>query len=128
MAWESCSVALKRCLTRRTLSLVLRLVPRTNEYSLPRFHIFNAVLAGPYLPKFSYTCFRIVEGWQCLDEVQASIALQLEDAKGQTQPNSKWGDELPGGTVKPLSHQLVCWVWAKGGNGSGDVRNEKTGS
>src|SRR5258708_34885954 len=27
MAWESCSVALKRCLTRRTLSLILPLVP-----------------------------------------------------------------------------------------------------
>src|SRR5260221_2946904 len=91
MAWESCSVALKHCWTPKMRSLVLRLVPRTNEYSLPRFHIFNAVIAGTSLPKFSYTCFRIVEGWQCLDEVQASIALQLEDAKGQTQPNSDWG-------------------------------------
>src|SRR5258708_26440176 len=91
MAWESCPVALKRCLTRRTCSIVLRPVPRTNEYSLPRFHIFNSVLAGPYLPKFSYTCFRFVEGWQCLDEVQVAIALQLEDAKGQARPNSERG-------------------------------------
>src|SRR5260370_36681814 len=113
MAWESCSVALTRCLTRRTLSLVLRLVPRTNEYSLPRFHIFNAVLAGPKLPKFSYTCFRIVEGWQCLDEVQASIALQLEDAKGQTHPNSERGPTLLGGPVGGIIAQIkqvrYCW-------------------
>src|SRR5258707_12850332 len=102
MAWESCSVALKRCLTRRTLSLILPLVPRTNEYSLPRFHIFNAVLAGPYLPKFSYTCFRIVEGWQCLDEVRASIPLQLEDPKGTRQPKSKRWDQTTRGDMKAI--------------------------
>jgi hypothetical protein len=28
-----------------------------------------------------------------LDEMEASIALQLEDAKGQTQPNSRKGDD-----------------------------------
>src|SRR5258708_30856421 len=94
MASARCSVALKPCSTRRTLSLILRLVPCANEYPLPRFHIFNAVLAGPYLPKFSYTCFRIVEGWQCLDEVQVAIALQLEDAKGQAHPNSERGPTL----------------------------------
>jgi hypothetical protein len=31
----------------------------------------------------------------CLDKMQVSIALQLEDAKGQTQPNSKKGGRQP---------------------------------
>jgi hypothetical protein len=30
-----------------------------------------------------------------LDEMEASIALQLEDAKGQTQPDSKKGGRQP---------------------------------
>jgi hypothetical protein len=39
----------------------------------------------------------------CLDEMQVSIALQLEDAKRQTQPPI--GDELLGRTVGRLLHE-----------------------
>ncbi len=57
------------------------------------------------------TCFLpethgVVEGFHCLYEMQASVASQLEDAKGQTHPNSKWGTNLPEGTVERLSHQF----------------------
>ena len=67
------------------LLLVLPLVPYANEYPLARFFIVNNVLARPYLAKCSDTFLRIVEGLNGLDEVQISIALQLEDAKGQHQ-------------------------------------------
>src|SRR5260370_6872587 len=71
--------------------LVLRRVTCTHEHALTRFFLVNDVLAGPCLPKFSYTWFRFVEGWQCLDEMQVSIVLHLVDAKWQTQPNSDLG-------------------------------------
>jgi len=77
--------------------LVLPLIPCANEYALASFFIVNDVLARPYAAKSSYTCFCIVEGLHCLDEMQVSIALQLEDAKRQTQPPI--GDELLGRTV-----------------------------
>ena len=59
------------------------------------------------------TCLRIVEGWQCLDEVQVAVALQLEDAKGQTHPNSERGPTLLGGTVGGIITQIkqVRYSW-----------------
>ncbi|MCU1239762.1 MAG: hypothetical protein JWO71_488 [Candidatus Acidoferrum typicum] len=70
--------------------LILPLVPCANEDPLPRFFVVNDVFARPYLPKFSDTCFGIVERFYGLDEMEVSIALHLVDAKG-TQPNSDLG-------------------------------------
>jgi hypothetical protein len=46
--------------------LVLRLVSCTGDCPLASLFIVNDVLAspGPYLAKFSYACFRFVEGSQ----------------------------------------------------------------
>jgi|GraSoi2013_100cm_1033763.scaffolds.fasta_scaffold15453_4 hypothetical protein len=57
--------------------LVLRLVPRANEYRLPRFFIVNDVLSRLCLAKCSYKFLRIVEGLHCLDEMEASIVLHF---------------------------------------------------
>src|SRR5260221_1026042 len=88
----------------RSARLVVRLVPCANEDPLSRFFIVDGVLPRPYLAKFSYTCFRFVEGWQCLDEMQVSIVLYLVDAKGQTHPNLDSDGQLRG-TVGRLSHR-----------------------
>jgi hypothetical protein len=77
---------------------VLPLFPCTNEHSFPCFFIVNDVLSRPQLGKFAYTSFRTVEGMHCLDEMQGSVALQLEDAKGQTHPTPR-GPTLLGGTA-----------------------------
>src|SRR5258708_26228950 len=45
----------------RSPQLVLRLIPSTDEYPLPRFPIVDDGCAGPCLPSFSYTCCCIVE-------------------------------------------------------------------
>jgi len=71
--------------------LVLCFVPCANKYPLACFFIVNHILSRPYLAKFAHTCFRFVEGWQCLDEMQMSIILHREDAKGRTQPKLRLG-------------------------------------
>jgi hypothetical protein len=73
-------------------------VSHSNERSLPRFFVVNHVLARPYLAKFSYTSFCIVEGSRCLDEMHVSIALQLENVKGRTQPRLRFGTVQLAGT------------------------------
>jgi hypothetical protein len=41
---------------------------------------------------FMHTCFCVVKGLHCLYQMQASVASQLEDAKGQTQPELRKKD------------------------------------
>jgi hypothetical protein len=64
------------------------------------------VLARPYLAKFSYTSFCIVEGSRCLDEMHVSIALQLENAKRRTQPRLRFGTAQLAGTGGVISHKV----------------------
>jgi hypothetical protein len=44
-----------------------------------------------------------------LDEMEASIALQLEDAKGQTQPNSDWGRTTRRGSGEIIARKLAAF-------------------
>ncbi len=61
------------------------------------------VLARPRLRHYRDAHFCSVKGLRGLYETRASFAPQLEDAKGQTQPDSEW-DDLQG-AVGRLSHE-----------------------
>jgi hypothetical protein len=54
------------------------------------------VLARPQLRERFDALFCSVKGLRGLYETRASVASQLENAKGQTQPDSKWGDNSTG--------------------------------
>jgi hypothetical protein len=44
--------------------------------------------------------------------MQASVALQLEDAKGQAHPDSERGPTHQEGKWSDYRINLACWVWA----------------
>jgi hypothetical protein len=71
--------------------LVLPLVPCAHEYPLPCFLIVNDELSRPRLTKLSYKCSRVVKRFHGLDEMEVSVALHLEDTKGQAQLSSDLG-------------------------------------
>jgi len=79
--------------------------PRSDTISHGQVSHF-LVLARPYLAKFSYTSFCIVEGLRCLDEMHVSIALQLENAKRRTQPRLRFGTAQLAGTGGVISQKV----------------------
>lgn len=76
--------------------LVLRLIAYGKEYPLSCIGIFNDVLTGPFLAKFSHTHFCDIEGLHSLNEMQDSIGLQLVDAKKRAH-QTPIGDNCEGG-------------------------------
>lgn len=80
--------------------LVVRLIAYCEEYPLSCFGIFNDVLTGPCLAKFSHTHFCNIEGLHSLNELQDSIALHFVDAKkrahqtpiGDSYEGDQWND------------------------------------
>ena len=76
------------------------------------------VLARPQLRKCRDALFCSVKGLRGLYETRASFAPQLEDAKGQTQPDSE--DNLQGG-----SGAIIARMWCVG-NGKPGTFNPMT--
>ena len=67
------------------------------------------ILARPRLRECFDALFCSVKGLRGLYETRASFAPQLEDAKGQTQPDSKRWTILQGG-----SGAIIARIWCVG--------------